>query len=193
MVKKILIAIAALIVVFLLIVATRPAAFHIERSTAIAASPEVIFPFVNDLHRWAEWSPWEKIDPAMTRSYEGGPGVGAKYHWAGNDKVGEGRMTILESRAPERIEIKLEFLKPFEATHTGTFAFKPGPGGTQVTWSMDGNNNFMAKAIALFMDMDQMIGKEFETGLATLKGLAEAEAQKAAQAAAAPDPSPSPR
>ena len=174
MVRKILIGIAALVVVLVLVVATRPSTFHIERSITIAAPPERPFAHVNDFHRWGAWSPWEKVDPQMKRTFSGAPeGAGAVYAWAGNNEIGEGRMTIEQSDMPSQVFIKLEFLKPFAATNTATFTFAPVPTGTKVTWAMDGRNNFVAKALHLVMDMDKMIGGNFEQGLAALKTVAE--------------------
>src|SRR5262249_7146798 len=129
---------------------------------------------VNDFHAWPAWSPWEKLDPQMKKTFEGpASGVGAKYAWTGNDKVGEGRMTIEKSEKPSTVGIKLEFLKPFEATNATTFTFAPTAKGSKVTWAMDGENNFMAKAASLFMDMDKMIGGDFERGLTAMKTAAE--------------------
>jgi hypothetical protein len=157
------------------VVAMRPATFHIERSTKISAQPEIVFGLINDFHNWQGWSPWEKMDPAMKKTHSGAPaGTGAVYSWAGNDDVGEGRMTITGSRPSEVVEIKLEFLKPFEATNKTTFTVKPGGDGSNVTWAMDGNNSFATKLVGLFMDMDSMIGKDFEKGLANMKQMAEA-------------------
>jgi hypothetical protein len=129
---------------------------------------------VNDFHKWAAWSPYEQRDPAMRKAYEGAPaGVGAVYAWSGNKEVGEGRSTITESRPNELIRIRLEFLKPFKATSTAEFAFEPDGDRTAVTWSLSGRNSFMAKAVGLFMDMDRMIGRDFEQGLARMKSAAE--------------------
>jgi uncharacterized protein YndB with AHSA1/START domain len=199
MLKKIAIGLGVLIVLFCVVVATRPDALHVERSAVINAPADVIFPILNDLRRWPEWSPWEKLDKNIKKEFEGPPsGVGAKYHWVGNEQVGEGRMTIVDVRPNEQVGIKLEFIKPFEAQNTVTFTLKPAPGGTQVTWAMDGKQNFMMKAFGLFMNMDQQIGKDFEEGLQNLKGLAEGAARKAAEEAAkkaaelAASPSPSP-
>jgi len=179
MLKKIAIALAAIVVIFAAVVALQPAAFRIERSATVAAPPEAAFALVNDFHNWETWSPWEKLDPAMKKSFEGASsGTGAIYAWAGNSKVGEGRMTVLESRPHELIRIKLEFLKPFASTHTAEFTFKPEGGQTVVTWSMFGNNNFMAKAFGLFVDMDQLIGKDFENGLAQMQAVAANPPQK---------------
>ncbi len=175
MLKKILITVVVLVLVFVIVVATRPADFRITRSTAIAAPAAVVFAQVNDLHKWDAWSPWAKLDPAMKQTHEGSPdGVGAIYSWAGNSEVGEGRMTITESRTNELIRIKLEFIKPFAAVNTTEFTFKPDGGQTIVTWDMTGKNNFMSKAFCLFMNMDKMVGGDFEKGLASLKQVAEA-------------------
>lgn len=179
MLKKILFAVAALLVLFLVFVATRPATFRIERSATIAAPPPVTFAFVNDFRYWQRWSPWEKLDPAMKKEHSGAPsGQGAVYYWLGNDQVGEGRMTITESLAPQKIGIKLEFIKPWTATNQATFSFTPQGEGTRVVWAMDGNNNFMGKLAGLFMDMDALVGKDFEAGLQNLAAVASAEAQR---------------
>jgi hypothetical protein len=175
--RKIFIGIAGVVVLFVLIVATRPSQFRIERASSVAAPPDVVMAQVDDFHAWAAWSPWEKLDPQMTRIFDGkSSGVGAIYAWEGNDKVGEGRMTI-EERSPARIVIKLEFLKPFAATNVSTFTFTPVAAGTQVTWAMEGTNGFVAKAATLFMDMDKRVGGEFERGLAALKTVSEAAAK----------------
>ena len=174
MIKKILIALAALLVLFLIVVATRPSGFKVERSASIAAPPATVFEQVNDFHAWAAWNPWGKLDPNMKQSYEGpASGVGAVYHWAGNNQVGEGRMTILESRPNELVKIQLDFYKPFAGTSIAEFSFKPEGERTLVTWSMSGKNNFIAKAMGLVMNMDQMIGGQFEKGLAEIKTLSE--------------------
>jgi polyketide cyclase/dehydrase/lipid transport protein len=179
MLKKILIAFALIIVVFVIVVATRPANFRITRSTAIAAPAEVVFAQVNDFHKWDAWSPWAKLDPAMKQTHEGtSAGAGAIYSWAGNKEVGEGRMTITESRTNDLIRIKLEFLKPFAAVNTTEFTFTPDGNQTAITWSMTGTNNFMAKAFCMFMDMDKMVGGDFEKGLAQMKSVAETAARK---------------
>ena len=174
MLKKILIAIAAIVVVFVVVVAIQPSEFRIVRSATISAPAPAVFAQVNDFHNWEAWSPWAKVDPAMKQAYEGPPaGTGAIYTWAGNDQVGEGRMTLTESRPSDLIRIKLEFLKPFAATNTAEFTFKPEGNQTVVTWSMTGKNNFIAKAVHLFMNMDKMVGGDFEKGLAQLKSVAE--------------------
>jgi hypothetical protein len=185
MLKKILFALAATIVVLAIVVALQPSTFHIERSVTVAAPPPVPHALVNDFHAWGGWSPWEKLDPAMKRSYDGPvAGVGAKYAWAGNDDVGEGRMTIEQSSA-RQIQIRLEFIQPFAATNRATFAFDPVAEGTKVTWAMDGDKNFASKAFGLVMDMDEMIGADFERGLASMKALAESARARDVEAARA--------
>jgi carbon monoxide dehydrogenase subunit G len=187
MARKILIGVAAVIVLFAIVVATRPAKFHIERSTTISAPPENAFAQVNDFHAWAAWSPWEKMDPDMKKAFAGAPaGVGAVYGWSGNDKVGEGRMTIERSEKPSTVAIKLEFMKPFAATNTATFTFARAGEDTKATWAMDGENNFVAKAASMFMDMDKMVGDDFERGLASMKRAAETMPKPSADAAKAP-------
>ena len=179
MFKKILLVLAIVIVVFVIVVAMQPADFRVQRSITIAAPAATVFPHVNDLHQFQEWSPWSKIDPNAKMTYEGpAAGTGAKYHWEGNKEVGEGYMSITDSRPNEKIEFKLEFKKPFEATNTADFSFKPEGDKTAVTWGMNGTKNFLFKAFGLFMDCDKMIGPDFEKGLASLKGIAEAEAAK---------------
>ena len=169
MLKKIAIVVALILVALAGYVATRPAEFRIVRSRTMTAPPDVVHAYVNDLHRWSEWSPWEKLDPAMKREHSGPPaGPGAAYHWSGNSDVGEGRMTITDSRPPSSVTLRLEFLKPFAATNTTQFDFAPSGAGTSVTWAMSGHNNFMAKAFSAFMDMDKMVGTDFEKGLANL-------------------------
>ena len=174
MLKKILIALVVIVIVFVIIVATRPSAFTITRSALIVAPAEIVFAQVNDLHKWDAWSPWAKLDPTMKQTHEGAAvGVGAIYSWDGNKDVGAGRMTITESRTNEAIRIKLEFLKPFAAVNDIEFTFKPDGNQTTVTWTMSGKNNFMAKAFCMFVNMDKMVGSDFEKGLASLKTIAE--------------------
>jgi hypothetical protein len=174
MLMKILIGLVLLVVVFMGLVALRPSEFRVERSAVVSAPPAVVFAQVNDLHKWEAWSPWVKLDPAAKLSYDGSPaGPGAGFAWAGNHKVGEGRMTITESRPPELIRLRLEFLKPFAGTNTAEFSFRPQGDQTVVTWTMFGRQHFMAKAIGMFMSMDTMIGGMFEKGLAQMKSIAE--------------------
>jgi len=180
---KILLGVAAagalVVVVLALIVAMQPSEFRIERSAVIAAPAPAVFAQVDDFHNWEAWSPWAKLDPAAKNSFEGAPaGKGAAFSWAGNNKVGEGRMTITESRPNELIRIKLEFLKPFDATNTAEFTFRPEGERTAVTWSMYGHNNFISRAVFLFVNMDKALGGEFEKGLASMKSAAEASAKR---------------
>jgi uncharacterized protein YndB with AHSA1/START domain len=171
----ILIGLAVVGVVFIIVVATRPADFRVTRTTGITAPATVVFAQVNDLHKWEAWNPWGKLDPACKMTYEGPPaGTGAGYTWAGNNKVGEGHMTITESRPNELIRLNLEFLRPFKANNTAEFTFKTEGNQTAVAWSMSGKKNFMFKAVSLFMDSDTMVGRDFERGLADLKSVAEA-------------------
>ena len=175
MLKWTLAALAAVIVVFLIVVALQPTDFRIERSATMRAPAPAAFAQVNDFQNWQAWSPWEKVDPALKRQY-GGPkaGTGAVYAWQGNKDVGEGRMTIMESRPAEVVRIKLEFFKPFAATNTSEFSFKPaGADATAVTWSMAGQNTFLSKAISLFVDMDRMVGGMFDQGLTQMKAIVE--------------------
>lgn len=175
---KVLFVLVVLVVGLAVYVATRPAEFRVVRTATVSAPAPAVFALVNDFHNWAAWSPWAKLDPAMKQSYEGAAaGTGAVYTWAGNREVGEGRMTMTESRPPDLIRIKLEFLKPFAATNTAEFAFKPEGDRTQVTWSMFGRNNFVGKAVCLVMNMDKTLGGEFDKGLAAMKSVAEAAAK----------------
>ena len=183
MIKKILLGIVIVVVVVVAVIAIlaalQPTHYHIERSATINAPASVVFAQVNDFHKWKAWSPWAKIDPAMKQTYEGASsGTGAIYTWAGNNQVGEGRMTITESHPNDLIKIKLEFIKPWSATNATDFAFKPQGNQTAVTWTMDGDNNFTGKAFGLFMNMDKMIGGDFEKGLAQMKSVAETVAKQ---------------
>jgi len=175
MLTKILVALAVIGVVLVIVVATRPSEFRVARTATIAAPAPAVFAQVNDFRKWEAWNPWAKLDPAMKQTYEGAPaGIGAIYTWAGNHEVGEGRMTLTESSPNDLIRIRLEFLKPFKATNVGEFTFRPEGNQTAVTWSMTGQKNFMAKALHLFMNMDRMVGGQFEKGLAQMKSVVEA-------------------
>jgi hypothetical protein len=166
------VALVVIVAAFLGFVATRPADFRIVRSRTLAAPPDVVHAHINDLHRWSGWSPWEKLDPAMKREFSGpDSGPGASYHWVGNKQVGEGRMTITDSRPPQSVTIRLEFIAPWTATNTTQFDLAPSGTGTQVTWTMTGSNNFMAKVFCVFMNMDKMVGGDFEKGLAGLDAI----------------------
>jgi uncharacterized protein YndB with AHSA1/START domain len=172
---KILIAVVAVLAVFIVIVSLRPSDFRITRTATIAAPPAVVFAQVNDLRKWEAWAVWAKMDPNARLTYSGAPsGTGAGYAWEGNKKVGSGRMTITESRPHEFIRLKLEFLKPFVATNTAEFTFQPQGNQTVVSWSMAGKNNFMFKAVGLFMNCDKMVGSQFEQGLANLNSVCRA-------------------
>ena len=175
MLVKIVAALGVIVIGFVAFVATRPSEYRVARTVTMAAPASAVFPQVNDFHRWGAWNPWAKIDPAMKQTYEGAPaGPGAVYTWAGNKEVGEGRMTVTESRVNELVRINLEFLKPFAATSTAEFTFRPEGDRTAVTWSMVGQASFIAKIIHLFVDMDTMIGGNFERGLTDLKSIVEA-------------------
>lgn len=173
MLKKILLVLAVVLGLFAAFVATRPSQYRITRSAVVPAPAAAVFPRVADFRAWEGWSPWAKLDPAMKTDYLGTPGtVGSSYHWKGNDKVGEGRMTVTGLTPDRQIQIKLEFLKPWEQTSLTTFDFAPDSGGTRVTWTMSGDNDWVGKLFALFMDMDKMVGPDFEKGLASLKAAA---------------------
>lgn len=175
MLTPILAGLAAIFVCFLIFVATRPAEFRVTRSLAVNAPPAVVFPHVNTLKNWEAWNPWGKLDPNLKLTCGGPPlGVGASYAWVGNREVGEGRSTITESKPDEFVRFKLEFFKPMAGVSDTLFTFKPQGGRTEVTWAMTGKNNFIAKAFCLFMNMDRMIGGQFEKGLADIKAAVEA-------------------
>jgi len=174
MIKKILGVLAALIGAILVLALMQPDSFTVQRAIEINAPPEKVFPLVNDFSQWPTWSPWEKRDPAMKRSLSATTaGKGATYAWEGNKDVGQGRMEIVESTAPSRIGIKLDFIAPFEAHNQTTFAFEPKGGTTLVTWTMQGPTPFVSKLFSVFMSMDRMVGKDFEAGLANMKAAAE--------------------
>lgn len=174
MLKTVVIVLVVAVAAILGYAATRPDAFRVERAASIKAPPEKIFPLINDFHKWAGWSPWEKMDPAMKRTHSGAAeGKGAAYAWEGNSKVGEGRMEVLESAPPSRIVIKLDFIKPIEGHNTAEYTLVPKGDTTEVTWAMYGPSPFISKVMQVFVSMDSMIGKDFEAGLASMKALAE--------------------
>ena len=174
MLKTILIVVPVILIAFGIVVAMQPADFRITRTATISAPPADVFAQVNDFSKWQNWSPWAKLDPAAKSTFEGpAAGTGARFRWAGNNQVGEGRMTITESHPSDLVRIELEFLKPFKATNTAEFTFKPEGNQTVVSWSMFGKNNFMGKAMGLIMDCDKMLGGQFEQGLANMKSVAE--------------------
>jgi len=172
--KTIGIAVVVLVVGVLAFAATRPDDFTVQRSIAIKAEPAKIYPLLVDFRQWPAWSPWEKLDPEMKRTL-GGPasGPGATYAWQGSSKVGAGRMEIKEVTAPAQVRIQLDFIKPFEGHNVTDFTLVPRGDTTEVTWLMRGPAPFVSKLMGVFVDMDKMIGKDFETGLANLKAAAE--------------------
>lgn len=175
MLKNIVITLAVIIAVLGVVISQQPDTYRVTRTTTIAAPPAVVFSHVNDLRKWDAWSPWAKLDPQAKTTYEGSPsGKGAIMRWAGNHNIGEGSMTIIESRPDQLIQFQLDFLKPFKGTATSEFAFEPqSGGGTAAHWSIYGVNNFMAKTINLVVNCDKMIGGQYEKGLAELKRLSE--------------------
>jgi hypothetical protein len=163
----------AAVVIVLALAARKPDTFTYARSTRVNAPPEKIAPLVSDFRRWRVWSPYEDRDPDLKRNYSGKEsGVGAIYAWEGNKNVGSGRMEILESTS-KNVRIQLDFFAPFKASNVAEFSFTPQGGATEVVWAMTGKNVFMGKLMSVFMDMDKMIGKDFETGLASMKLAAE--------------------
>lgn len=174
MFKKISLIALGIIVGILIVAAMKPDEFRVERSVLIQAPAEKIFPLINDLRAFSTWSPYEKIDPAIQRSYSGpARGVGAVYAWKGNDHVGQGRMEITGSTAPGSVLIQLDFLEPMEAHNTAAFTLVPEGSGTRVSWAMFGPAPFMSKIITVFFSMDSMVGEQFSEGLENLKRLAE--------------------
>ena len=173
--KKILIVVAVILVVLVIAISMQPATYLVTRSTTIAAPPEKVFPLVNDFHQWDNWSPWAKLDPSMKTTFEGPPaGPGAIYSWTGNDKVGSGKMTITDSHPTNAVSIRLEFIKPFASVTKTDFQMTPAGQGTAVQWTMAGDNNFVSKAMCLFLGgMDKMIGPDFDRGLTQMKAAAE--------------------
>ena len=174
MLKTILNALVDVIAGILVFASTRPDSFSVQRTTTVHAPPDKVFALINDFHRWGEWSPWEKLDPEMKRTF-GGPaaGVGATYAWTGNSKVGEGRMEILKTAPASQLEIQLDFIKPFEGHNIAEFTLTPQGENTQVQWVMHGPAPFISKLMGVFVSMDTMIGKDFEAGLANMKAAAE--------------------
>jgi len=174
MIKISLIVVAVLVAGVLAFAATRPDSFRIERSASIKAPPDKVFAQINDFRRWTAWSPWEKLDPRLKRSYSGAEsGKGAAYAWEGDRNVGAGRMEVMESAAPSKIVIKLDFIKPFEGHNTAEFTLLPDSGGTRVTWAMFGPSPYLSKVMGMFFSMDSMIGGYFEQGLANLRSATE--------------------
>ena len=174
MLKTIAIAVVVVVGGFLIYAATRPDTFRVERTATIKAPPERIFPLINDFQRWGAWSPFEKKDPAMKRTLSGAPsGSGAVYEWDGNKEIGQGRMEIVESVPPSRVTLKLDFTRPFKAHNIVDFTLEPRGDSTQVTWAIHGPSPFISKVMGIVFNMDKMIGKDFEAGLAALKTVSE--------------------
>lgn len=171
MIKKILLGLVAIIAIILIVAATRPASFRVERSATIAATPQALFEQVNDHKNFEKWNPWQKMDPASKTTYSGADsGVGAIASWKG-DMVGEGSATIIESKPGELVRQRMDWIAPMTGVSTVDFTFKPEGDKTKVTWAMYGENNFMGKVMSLFMDCEKMCGPEFEKGLADLEKL----------------------
>ena len=165
---------AIAIAIVLILALTKPDTFRVQRATSIKAPSDKIFPLINDFHQWVTWSPYEKKDPAMKRTYSGAEsGKGAVYAWDGNNNVGSGRMEILDTSVPSKIVIKLDFFKPFEGHNTAEFTMLPQGDATNLVWLMHGPAPFMSKVMQVFMNVDNMVGKDFEIGLANLKRLTE--------------------
>lgn len=173
MLKKISMALILAMVVILGLALMQPDSFKVQRSATIKAPPAKVMAYLNDFHQWSLWSPWEKLDPKLQRTFEGpASGKGAVYGWSGNDQVGQGRMEILES-APTQLDIKLDFIKPFASSNRAEFVLQPQGDTTVVTWTMTGPSQFITKLMGVFYSMDKMVGKDFEKGLAQLKAAAE--------------------
>ena len=154
--------------------ATKPGTFRVQRTKRIQAPPETVFALINDFRSWAVWSPYEKLDPTMTRTHSGSPnGKGAVYRWAGKGKAGEGRMEITDISPPSRVTIKLDFLKPFEGHNIAEFTLESDGDGTNVTWALHGPQSYFVKVMTIFVSMDRLIGGDFETGLSNMKAVAE--------------------
>ena len=174
MIKTALIVAAVLVLGVLAFATTKPDTFTVQRSATIKAPPEKIHAVLNDFKRWPEWSPWEKLDPGMKRTLSGAPsGKGAAYAWDGNSEVGAGRMEIVEAAPAAKVSMKLDFIRPFEGHNIADFTLTPKGDATEVTWAMTGPAPFVSKLMQVFVNMDTMIGKDFEAGLANLKTLTE--------------------
>ena len=174
MIKIIAIVVVVLLAGVLIFAATKPDTFRVQRAINIKATPEKIFPFLNDLHSFGTWSPYEKKDPAMKRTFSGpASGKGAVYEWEGDKNVGKGRMEIADTAPPLNVTIKLDFVKPFEAHNIVVFTLEPKGDYTATTWAMEGPVPYFAKIMHVFLDMDSMVGKDFESGLTSLKAISE--------------------
>jgi len=182
MMQKILIGLIATIGSFVALILLQPSDYRIARSTVISAPAQDVFAQIDDFHRWQAWSPWAERDPKAKTSFDGpASGKGAVFAWSGNNEVGEGRMTLIESQPGALVKIRTDFVKPFVGTSYSDFTLKPEGDGTALTWSMSGQNDFIGKAICLFVSMDKVLGGEMEKGLAGIKRIAEAGTKKPAQ------------
>ena len=172
--KKVALIIVVILAVPFVVAATKPDTFRVQRSATISAPADRIYPHIADFHAWTAWSPYEQLDPSMKRTYSGPTsGKGAAYAWDGNNEAGAGRMEIADVTPPNKVTIQLDFTKPFESHNMAEFLLEPQGSATKVTWAMSGPSPYMFKLMSLVMNMDDMIGKDFETGLANLKGVAE--------------------
>jgi len=180
--KKIASTVVCLILILVIVIATRDPDCRIQRSITINAPAAAAYALVSDFHQWGNWSPWEKVDPSMKRTFsDKASGTGATYYWIGNNEVGEGKMTMLQCDEPNKVVIQLDFIKPMTATNTATFTFDKQPDGTKVTWLMEGKKNFIAKAFSMVVNVDKMVGSQFETGLSAMKQAAEKSVADSAQ------------
>lgn len=174
MVKRIALVVVVLVAALLIYAATLPDAFHVQRSISIKAPPEKIFAILSDFHLSESWSPYEKKDPAMKRTFSGtAKGKGAVYEFAGNQEVGKGRLLITDTIPPSKVTIALDMVEPFEAHNVIEYSLQPKGDATDVTWALDGHCPYIGKVMGIFINKDRMIGKDFETGLANLKAVAE--------------------
>jgi carbon monoxide dehydrogenase subunit G len=178
MLKTISLVVVTLLVVVVGVVlayaATKPDVFRVQRSASIKAPPEKIFPLINDFRSWSSWSPYEHKDPAMKKTFSGAAaGTGAVYEWEGDKNVGSGRIEIADTAPPNKVSIKLDMIKPFAAHNQVEFRLEPRGDVTDVTWAMNGHTPYLAKVMHVFIDVDRMVGQDFEAGLASLKSVAE--------------------
>lgn len=174
MIKKLLLGLAAVIAIILIVASFQSDEMNVSRSTTMAAPPEAVFKVVNDFRQWDNWSPWTKLDPKMTKTLEGPPeGVGAKYHWSGNNEVGEGTTTLVESKSPEKVAMRIDMVRPMAGSCDAQFTFAPEGTGTRVTWAMQSKKPFIGKVFGLFVDCEKMCGDQFSEGLANLKKIVE--------------------
>ncbi|EAQ79691.1 SRPBCC family protein [Blastopirellula marina] len=176
----VVVALAGLVVIVVIAAMLQPNEFSVQRSLSMSAPPEIAFAHVNDLKKWEAWSPWEKLDPNMRKTYtDNVVGEGASYSWDGNSDIGEGSLTIIQSTPEQQIDMDLKFVRPFACENDVVFTFVPSGEQTTVTWKMDGKNTFFSKVMCLFISMDKMVGSQFSEGLESLKKISEAETKHA--------------